>query len=130
MPYRWARLEACREVGEAIATTSACSDAILKAAAWISASNPEPMIPTFTFPLLDIDLPCYVAEMDPSRHDAAPFRMKRTARAQKREYTQRCIHNIHPGTGCLPTSLVGQSVQTSFAGVVWTQVHLGTAADA
>src|SRR5882724_8233462 len=51
MPYFFAKAAALPGVGEATATTSACSEAILKEAAWISASNCEPMIATFTLPL-------------------------------------------------------------------------------
>ena len=40
----------CPGVGEATATTSASSGMIWNEAAWMSASNCEPMIPTFTFP--------------------------------------------------------------------------------
>src|SRR5882672_6931742 len=54
MPYLFARAAAFPGVGDATATTSASSEAILNEAAWMSASNCEPMIPTFTFPLLGI----------------------------------------------------------------------------
>src|SRR5882724_7754942 len=50
MPYLFASAAAFPGVGDATATTSAHSEAILKEAAWMSASNCEPMIPTFTFP--------------------------------------------------------------------------------
>src|SRR5215813_10554466 len=54
MAYLFARAAAFPGVGEATATTSVSSDAILKDAAWISASNCEPMMPTFTLPSLDM----------------------------------------------------------------------------
>src|SRR4051812_16734291 len=50
MPYFLASACALPGVGEATATTSASSGMIWNEAAWISASNCDPMIPTFTFP--------------------------------------------------------------------------------
>src|SRR6267378_3578891 len=49
MLYRLASSEALPGVGEAMATTSA-SFRIWKEAAWMSAWNWEPMMPTFTLP--------------------------------------------------------------------------------
>src|SRR3981189_2019242 len=56
MPYFFARAAELPGVGEATATTSPSCDTILIEAAWISASNCEPIIPTFTLPLLDMYL--------------------------------------------------------------------------
>src|SRR5580704_3814238 len=50
MPYFRASSAAWPGVGEATATTSASSGMIWNDAAWMSASNWEPIIPTFTFP--------------------------------------------------------------------------------
>src|SRR4051794_29083988 len=50
MPYFAASASGFPGVGEATATTSASSGMIWNEAAWMSASNREPMIPTFTLP--------------------------------------------------------------------------------
>src|SRR3954469_16013069 len=50
MPYFAASASGFPGVGEATATTSASSGMIWNDAAWMSASNWEPMIPTFTLP--------------------------------------------------------------------------------
>ena len=54
MPYRLASSSGWPGVGEAMATTSASSGMIWNAAAWMSASNCEPMMPTFTLPFCAI----------------------------------------------------------------------------
>src|SRR5271157_315159 len=57
MPYFCASASGFPGVGEPTATTSASSGMIWNAAAWISASNRDPMIPTFTLPAIFLNLP-------------------------------------------------------------------------
>src|SRR6266700_2606974 len=57
MPYFCASAAALPGVGEATATTSASCAPIWKAAAWMSASNCDPIIPTLTFPFFVIASP-------------------------------------------------------------------------
>src|SRR5256885_593717 len=65
MPYFCASASGCPGVGEATATTSASSGRIWNEAAWMSASNPEPMMPTFTFPGMRPAFPSRARTVDP-----------------------------------------------------------------
>src|SRR6266496_6042811 len=96
----------------------------------MSASNCEPMIPTFTFPLLDITFLISTAELvtRPSRRDDAPFRTKLTGCARMHEYRRHCIRSTRRGTEYLLPVLFPQSVQTNFLEVEWTPSRRETAA--
>src|SRR5262245_2783290 len=121
MPYRLASAAALPGVGEATATTSACSDAILKAAAWMSASNLEPMIPTFTFPLLGIIfLASTTGLILVSRRAAEACRTKMKGRVRRHGYKQHCTHSSHRQSEYPPPALFAQSFQTSISEVEQT----------